>query len=138
MNSRKVIKSLVLQPLLASLLVVPGLASAVEKEIPPIDDSLDPKEWGIRNNCISLNRIRLVDVKADNFAFIELTNGKKVLMTFKNSCRGLKSNGYIHSTRTNNLCAGFDSIRVANRGNVCLLESLTPIVELDNEPAPEE
>ncbi len=117
----------------ALLLIASAAFAAVAEDEPvTVDDELDPAEWGIHNSCISLNRIRAVRVKSDHVVFLELYGGKKVMMTFTRPCRGLKYNGYIHSTRTKDLCAKFDSIRVIERGNVCLIDSLEPVIELDD------
>lgn len=120
--------------LLASLLVA-GAYGADKEVVSEIgDETPDLREWGIHNNCISLHQIKNIRVKSDDLVFIELAGGKKVMMNFKNSCRGLKYNGYVHSTRTNDLCAKFDSIRVINRGTTCMIESFSPVTELDNQP----
>ena len=92
---------------------------------------LDPAEWGIRNGCISTQRIRNVDVLDNRTAVLQMLGGKKILMRFRNKCPGIRHNGFVYSSRTGQLCARFDSVRVLNRGNVCLLESFEPFVEVD-------
>lgn len=121
-----------------SLLTLAALTSALAEEAPDyqeVDANLE--SWGIHNNCIDLQRIKRIDVRSDEVVFLELSGGKKVMMNFKNSCRGLKYNGYIHSTRTNDLCAKFDTIHVINRGTTCVIESFVPVEELDNQPVEE-
>ena len=107
------------------------LAEKPNNDVANLDD-LDPLEWGIRNDCISTQRIRNVDVLDTESAVLEMTGGKKILMTFKNTCRGLKHNGFVYSSRTGQLCAKFDSVKVVGNGNVCMLESFEPFVELDS------
>lgn len=124
--------------LFLSLLTLATLKPAQAKEARDYEEAEASLEsWGIHNNCINLQQIKRVNVRSDEVVFIELSGGRKVMMNFKNTCRGLKYNGYIHSTRTNNLCAKFDTIRVINRGTTCMIESFIPVEELDNQPVEE-
>ncbi|MCB1669128.1 MAG: DUF6491 family protein [Porticoccaceae bacterium] len=94
----------------------------------PESDS-DTAGWSLRNGCVSTQRIRNVDVLDSKTAILELTGGKKLLMRFKNDCRNLKHDGFIYSSRTGQLCAKFDSIRVLRQGNTCMIESFEPYIE---------
>lgn len=91
----------------------------------------DPADWGIHNGCITTNRIDNVRAVDSKSAIIDMVGGKKILMRFRNTCRGLKFNGLVYSSRTGKLCAKFDSIRVLDDGHFCMLESFEPYVEPD-------
>lgn len=94
-------------------------------------EDIDPTKWGIRNDCVSTRRIRNADVLSSDTVLLTMTGGKKILMHFKKSCRGLKHNGFVYSSRTGKLCARFDSVTVMDTGSICLLEAFEPFLELD-------
>ena len=114
----------------------PDNASTNSTSLPEVDD-VEPREWGIRNNCVSINRIRNFSLIDNKSAVLEMLGGKKILMRFKQDCSGLRHNGFVYSSRSGQLCARFDSIKVLQQGSVCRLESFEPYIELE-EPESQE
>ena len=89
----------------------------------------DPKDWGIRNGCISRSRIRHMHFVDDETAIIDIMGKKKVLLTMRRECRGIKREGYITRVRGNQLCARFDRFEVLDTGMSCSIKSLEPYIE---------
>lgn len=109
-------------------------SSSVVDRLKAIDD-VDPKEWGIQRGCVNLSRVRNIDFKDNQSAIITMTRKKKILLRLERECRGIEHNGFVLQTRTNRLCARFDSLRVLNSGYTCPIASLEPYVAIDESEA---
>ena len=101
--------------------------------VPVLDSSdeslvLDPADWGIRNGCISRSRIKNIRFVDDQTAIIDIMGKKKILLTMRKECRGIKKHGYITQVRGNQLCARFDRFEVIDRGAICAVGSLEPFI----------
>jgi len=101
----------------------------MESSASELAQELDPKDWGIRNGCISRSRIRHMHFVDDETAIIEIMGKKKVLLTMRRECRGIKREGYITRVRGNQLCARFDRFEVLDTGMSCSIKSLEPYIE---------
>jgi hypothetical protein len=98
----------------------------------------DPKDWGIRNGCISRSRIRHMHFVDDETAIIDIMGKKKVLLTMRRECRGIKREGFITRVRGNLLCARFDRFEVLDTGMSCSVKSLEPYIEPEEDEDIEE
>ena len=101
----------------------------MESSAPESTQDLDPKDWGIRNGCISRSRIRHMHFVDDETAIIDIMGRKKVLLTMRRECRGIKREGFITRVRGNSLCARFDRFEVLDTGISCAIKSLEPYIE---------
>ena len=101
----------------------------MESSSPESAQDLDPKDWGIRNGCISRSRIRHMHFVDDETAIIDIIGRKKVLLTMRRECRGIKREGFITRVRGNSLCARFDRFEVLDTGISCAIKSLEPYIE---------
>ena len=101
----------------------------IQENLSMLEQELDPREWGIRSGCINKNRIRNIRFIDDQYAVLKTLGRKKVLLTMKKECRGIKRNGYIMRVRGHQLCAKFDRLEVMDVGISCAIESLEPYVE---------
>lgn len=86
------------------------------------------RAWGIAGNCIDSHRIRNIRFRDDESAIIQVTGGKRVLMTLERRCPGIRSRGFLHQTRINRLCTS-DSLRVIDTGSICMIRDFTPYFE---------
>ena len=91
--------------------------------------TLNPKDWGIRNGCVSRSRIRHINFIDDEKAIIDMMGKKKILLTMRRECRGIKRDGYITYVKGNQLCARFDRFQVIDSGISCAVGSLEPYIE---------
>ena len=107
-----------------------NLVSEMEAEL-----GLDPKEFGIRNGCISRSRIKSIRWIDDQSAIVRMMGKKKVLLTLRKECRGIKRHGYISKVKGNQLCERFDRMEVLKFGTLCVVESLEPYIELPDTSA---
>ena len=101
----------------------------MESSVVESAQDLDPKDWGIRNGCISRSRIRHMHFVDDETAIIDIMGRKKVLLTMRRECRGIKREGFITRVRGNSLCARFDRFEVLDTGISCAIKSLEPYIE---------
>ena len=101
----------------------------MESSVVESAQDLDPKDWGIRNGCISRSRIRHMHFVDDETAIIDIMGKKKVLLTMRRECRGIKREGFITRVRGNSLCARFDRFEVLDTGMSCSIKSLEPYIE---------
>ena len=92
-------------------------------------EEVDPKGWGIRNGCVSRARIKSIHFVDDQSAIINMMGKKKILLTMRKECRGIKREGYITRVRGGMLCAKFDRFEVIGRGLSCAIKSFEPYVE---------
>ena len=99
---------------------------------------IDPKDWGIRNGCMSRSRIRHMHFVDDETAIIDIMGKKKVLLTMRRECRGIKREGFITRVRGNSLCARFDRFEVLDTGMSCSIKSLEPYIEDEEDEDIEE
>jgi len=93
---------------------------------------VDPKEWGIRNGCINLRRIKNIRFVDDQSAVIEMRGNKKALLRLRRECPGIKREGFLHEARSGQLCARFDRLEVLNRGFPCSIESIEPYFDVES------
>ena len=105
----------------------------MESSVVESAQDLDPKDWGIRNGCISRSRIRHMHFVDDETAIIDIMGKKKVLLTMRRECRGIKREGFITRVRGNSLCARFDRFEVLDTGMPCSIKSLEPYIEPEEE-----
>jgi hypothetical protein len=63
---------------------------------------------------------------------------KKVLLTMRRECRGIKREGFITLVRGNSLCARFDRFEVLDTGISCSIKSLEPYIEPEEDEDIEE
>ena len=110
----------------------------MESSAPESAQDLDPKDWGIRNGCISRSRIRHMHFVDDETAIIDIMGRKKVLLTMRRECRGIKREGFITRVRGNSLCARFDRFEVLDTGMSCSIKSLKPYIEPEEDEDIEE
>jgi hypothetical protein len=92
-------------------------------------EEVDPKDWGIRNKCISRVRIKSIHFIDDQSAIVDMMGKKKILLTMRRECRDIKREGYITRVRGGTLCAKFDSFEVIDRGLSCAIKSFEPYIE---------
>ncbi len=123
---------LIMKPLwLMLLLSVVGPLSAeedapVDKVMDPaVDTDVDEAEWGIINGCISHTRIRQVNFTSNESGIIELANGRKVQLTLRNRCSGIRNEGYVHKPVNGRFCEG-DMLRVIHYGTICTVDRIRP------------
>ena len=110
----------------------------MESSVVESAQDLDPKDWGIRNGCISRSRIRHMHFVDDETAIIDIMGRKKVLLTMRRECRGIKREGFITRVRGNLLCARFDRFEVLDTGMSCSVKSLEPYIEPEEDEDIEE
>ncbi|MDG1784128.1 MAG: DUF6491 family protein [Porticoccaceae bacterium] len=110
----------------------------MESSVVESAQDLDPKDWGIRNGCISRSRIRHMHFVDDETAIIDIMGKKKVLLTMRRECRGIKREGFITRVRGNSLCARFDRFEVLDTGMSCSIKSLEPYIEPEEDEDIEE
>ncbi|HLS99331.1 MAG: hypothetical protein RBR91_00275 [Porticoccaceae bacterium] len=107
---------------------------------PPRDATAVPAEdeapWSIRNGCIDNYLIKRVSFRDDRSGVLELSGDRKVLVTLRNRCSGIRQDGYVHKPVNNRFCEG-DTLRVMRSGGICVVDSLEPYVELDGATAPD-
>ena len=94
---------------------------------------LNSADWGIRNDCISLLRVKNIRFVDDQSAVIELRGNKKALLRLRRECPGIKREGFIHRSDGRRLCARFDQFEVIDRGIPCSIESIEPYVEVASD-----
>jgi hypothetical protein len=70
-----------------------------------------------------LDRTTVVNPKTILF---HLKGGKTYRSELRTPCLGLKFNGFVYVTPTDEICGGSQSIRVLNTDQVCLLGKFTP------------
>lgn len=113
-------------------LSVPETDLGAENSVDDVESvlALDPKAWGIRNGCVSRSRIKSIRWIDDQSAIVHMMGKKKVLLTLRKECRGIKRHGYLSKVRGNQLCERFDRFQVLEFGTLCTVASLEPYVEL--------
>ncbi|MGD9663319.1 MAG: hypothetical protein AB7U63_18890 [Porticoccaceae bacterium] len=119
--------------MLAAASNLAGAGTEVESGGAGADESakqqaLDPASSGIRNGCVSNISIRRVTFDSRTSGVIELTGDRKVKITLRNPCSGIRTEGYVHKPINNNFCEG-DILRVLNFGNSCVVDKLEPYIE---------
>jgi len=104
-----------------SLLLVSGAHASASEEINPAD-------WGLRNGCISNMNIKRVHFDSRSTGIIELTGNRKLKITLRNGCSGIRTEGYVHKPINHRFCEG-DILRVINYGSTCVVDKLEPFIE---------
>lgn len=108
-----------------SLLLVSGAHASASEEINPAD-------WGLRNGCISNMNIKRVHFDSRSTGIIELTGNRKLKITLRNGCSGIRTEGYVHKPINHRFCEG-DILRVINYGSTCVVDKLEPLIEVKPE-----
>lgn len=112
--------------------------AAIFEQLSALED-VNEAEWGIRNGCINLRHVGNFDFRDDRHAVVTMKSGKKkILMTLRRSCQGIRHDGFVISTRTNQLCERFDSVTAMWGGAVCNIESFQPVVMLEDQDSPDD
>ena len=93
-------------------------------------DSVNPNHWGIRNGCISVNRIRSIKFRDDQLAIIEMRGKKQALLRLKKECKGIAKQGFSYQVRGGQLCENFNGLTQAQSGMKCDIGSIEPHVRL--------
>ena len=106
--------------------------STILERVKGISD-LNPADWGIRNGCISLLRVKNIRFVDDQSAVIKLRGKKKALLRLRRECPGIKREGFIYHSHGRQLCARFDQFEVIDRGIPCSIESIEPYVEVASD-----
>lgn len=101
-------------------------------------EQLDAGDWGIRNGCILLSRVRQMTFIDDQTAQLTLTGNRQAVLRLARECPGIASSGYVLINRSGRLCARFDAVAVldsrlggARAGLRCQIESIAPQLALD-------
>ena len=123
--------------------IVTDSATEESQEISIIDrlraiDEVNGRDWGIRNGCISLNRIRSINFIDDQSAVIQLGRNKEVILRLRRECRGIGSEAFIYKTRGHQLCERFDSLRLVTTERDCLIQSIEPYLKIEEANTVEE
>lgn len=113
-----------------------GESSSVVDRMKAIDE-VNPKSWGIRNNCIAVSRIRGINFRDDQSAIVDVGRGKEVLMRLKRECNGIKIEGYMYKPRGIRLCARYDYLTLLRSKRICHIASFEPYLVVE-EPENEE
>ncbi|MDA8782335.1 hypothetical protein N9N16_03935 [Porticoccaceae bacterium] len=92
---------------------------------------LDTTKWGIRNGCISINRIRSISFKDDQSAIIDVSGRKQVLLRLVRECPGIRTQGFIYQVRGSQLCERFDRLKLVRAERVCEVQSLEPYIPVE-------
>jgi hypothetical protein len=92
--------------------------------------AIEPSRWGIRNGCISVNRISSIKFRDDQLAIIDVRGKKQVLLRLKQECRGIAKQGFSYQVRGGQLCENFNSLTQAQSGMKCEIGSIQPHVRL--------
>jgi hypothetical protein len=87
--------------------------------------------WELRNGCVPNRHIKRVKFDSTDSGIVELTGGKKLRLTLRTGCSGIRTEGYVHKPVNHQFCEG-DILRVLNYGNVCVVDRLEPLLELDD------
>lgn len=103
-------------------------------------DQLEPSDWGIRNGCVMLSRVRSMQFIDDQTAMLELPAGKQAVLRLAKECAGVARNGYLLINRDGRLCARFDAVAAIDSsfggvrsGPRCQIESIQPHLSLERE-----
>jgi len=105
---------------------------AMTMESPPVNEGTDPDpaEWGIRNGCIPNMHIKRIHFISSTTGMAELSSGRKIKVTLRNRCSGIRTEGYVHKPINNRFCEG-DMLRVINYGHACVVDTLEPYIALE-------
>ena len=94
---------------------------------------INHSDSGIRNHCLGANRIRSINFIDDQTAYLDVGQGRQVILTLADRCTGITARGFILKTRANRLCARFDSLEVVDTGMRCRIQSIEPHITLDTD-----
>lgn len=107
-------------------------SAEILETIEAIDD-IKPSQWGIRNGCISVNKIRNIRFLDDQLAVVYLRGKKGLLLRLRKECRGIKDQNFSYEVRGGQLCPRFDRFILAKSGIPCEIETIQPYVKLPIE-----
>lgn len=107
-------------------------SAEILENIQAIDD-IEPSQWGIRNGCIYVDKIRNIRFLDDQLAVVYLRGKKRLLLRLSKECRGIKDQGFSYEVRGGQLCPRFDRFTPAKNGIPCEIESIEPYVKLPIE-----
>lgn len=113
-----------------ALMMTSALALAADEPVTASQSTLDKAEWGIRNGCIANMNIQRVHFISNTTGLIELNGNRKVKVTLRNRCSGIRTEGYVHKPINNRFCEG-DMLRVINYGHTCVVDTLEPYIVLE-------
>lgn len=120
-----------------ALMMASTLSLAVDGSAPDSQSIIDKEEWGIRNGCIANMNIKRVHFISNTTGLIELSGDRKVKVTLRNRCTGIRTEGYVHKPINNRFCEG-DMLRVINYGHTCVVDTLEPYITLEGEASKKE
>lgn len=101
-------------------------------------NGVNARDWGIRNGCISLSRIRSINFIDDQSAVIQLGRNKEIILRLRRECRGIGSEAFIYKTRGHQLCERFDSFRLVTSERDCFIQSIEPYLKIEQANTVEE
>jgi hypothetical protein len=80
--------------------------------------------------------IKRVHFDSRSEGVIELTGNRKLKITLKNGCTGIRTEGYVHKPINHRFCEG-DILRVINYGSTCVVDKLEPLIDVEPEAGKE-
>lgn len=95
-------------------------------------DAVEPMDWGIRNGCIDLQKIRAISFRDDQLAIIDLRRQRQAVLKLKRECRGIAQQGFTIQTRSDQLCERFTQLIQAKSTISCEIESIEPHIRLSD------
>ena len=101
-------------------------------------NGVNARDWGIRNGCISLSRIRSINFIDDQSAVIQLGRNKEIILRLRRDCRGIGSEAFMYKTRGHQLCERFDSFRLVTSERDCFIQSIQPYLKIEEANSVEE
>lgn len=108
--------------LLAVSVFAEGAFSGAVNEIEP-SGGTEPELSVINDGCLPHTQIKRVNFSSDREGIIELADGHKVQVTLRESCPGIRDEGYVHKPSNGFFCQG-DMLRVINYGNFCIVDKI--------------
>jgi hypothetical protein len=92
----------------------------------------DAAKHGIRRGCIAQHRIRNIRFKDDQSAIVDMGRGNKALLRLRRECYGIKREGFKYESRQGKLCEKFARFKVIGRSMDCIVESITPYIDIED------
>lgn len=92
----------------------------------------DAAKYGIRRGCIAQHRVKNIRFKDDQSAIIDMGRGNKALLRLRRECNGIKREGFKYESLQGKLCAKFARFKVIGRSMECIVESITPYIDIED------
>lgn len=92
----------------------------------------DASKYGIRRGCIAQHRIKNIRFKDDQSAIVDMGRGNEALLRLRKECNGIKREGFNYESRRGQLCAKFARFKVIGRSMECIVESITPYIDIED------